>query len=363
MSTFATSEVLPKTVPTTMDLSKISRYRGELMGFAIIIVMLFHVYTPRSDAFYGLRRMGNLGVDIFFFLSGVGLWFSWVRQQNWKRFYLNRLLRIYPAWLIVAGYYYLSRFNPAKPSYSLPFGGTGSAEVDSYIDLFGDVLFNWDFWLHDELTFWYVPATMMLYLFAPFYMELVRRHSVFRWLVVLPLMWCIIVQYVTPIHQAVGHIEIFWSRIPVFLLGINIADMVRRKVVLDKQAWWMVAVFFAVSLTSCVWLEQMRHGRFPLYTERMLYIVLAVTTILIMSEAFDRLNAVTFRRFSLNGLFAWVGGISLEMYLFHVEYVLKPLERQHLGYWPTFFLTLACTLPAAWLISKVCSYIINKVKP
>ena len=170
-------------------------------------------------------------------------------------------------------------------------------------------------------------------------------------------------QYVTPIHQAVGHIEIFWSRIPVFLLGINIADMVRRKVVIDKQAWWMVAVFFAVSLTSCVWLEQMRHGRFPLYTERMLYIVFAVTTILIMSEAFDRLYAVTFRRFSLNGLFAWVGGISLEMYLFHVEYVLKLLERHHLGYWPTFFLTLAFTLPVAWLISKVCSYIINKVKP
>lgn len=332
------------------------------MGFAIIIVMLFHVSTPRADAFYGLRRMGNLGVDIFFFLSGVGLWYSWARQQDWRRFYYNRLVRIYPAWLIIAGYFYLSHFNPAKPSYPLPFGGTGSAVADSYIDLLGDILFNWDFWLHDELTFWYVPATMMLYLLAPPYMELVRRHPVFRYLVVLPLMWCIIVQYVTPVHQAVGHIEIFWSRVPIFFLGINSAEMIRQKKTVDAQAWWMVALFFLVSLSSCVWLEQMRHGKFPLYVERMLYIVLAITTILIMSEAFDRMKGVARGRLSLNGVFAWVGGISLEMYLFHVEFVLKPLERQHLGYWPTFLLTLAATLPVAYVVSRVASWGVKGVK-
>ena len=345
-----------------MDIGKISRYRGELMGFAIIIVMLFHVSTPRADAFYGLRRMGNLGVDIFFFLSGIGLWYSWIKKQEWGRFYLNRALRIYPAWLIIAGYFYVSRFNAARPSYALPFGGTGNAAADSYIDLLGDVIFNWDFWLYDELTFWYVPATMMLYIFAPLYMELIRRRPVFRWLVVLPLMWCIVVQYVTPVHQAVGHIEIFWSRVPIFLLGINCAEAVRNKTVYDRQAWWMVALFFLFSLWACVWLEQMRHGRFPLYVERMLYIVLAVTTILLMSEAFDRLSRLSWKGFTLNRAFAWVGGISLEMYLVHVEYILKPLEKHHLGYWPTFLLTLAVTLPVAWAVSKVCAYIINKVK-
>lgn len=345
-----------------MDLSKISRYRGELMGFAIIIVMLFHVSTPRSDMFYGLRRMGNLGVDIFFFLSGIGLWYSWTKRQDWLRFYKNRLLRIYPAWLIIVGWFYISRFNPTRPSYALPFGGTGNATVDSWIDLFGDVLFNWDFWLHDELTFWYVPATMMMYLFAPFYMELIRRHPIYRWLVVMPLMWCIIVQYVLPIHHALGHIEIFWSRVPIFMLGINIAESVRQKMVIDRQAWWMVLLFFAASLASCIWLEQMRHGRFPLYTERMLYIVLAITTTLIMAEAFDRMKSWSKGRFSVNKAFAWVGGISLEMYLIHVEYILKPLERQHLGYWTTFLITLIATLPLAWIVSKVSGFILRFVR-
>ena len=317
------------------------------MGFAIIIVMLFHVPLSRLDPFFGLRRMGNLGVDIFFFLSGIGLWYSWAKQQDWRRFYLNRALRIYPAWLIVAGYFYISRFH-----------GTTTA---SYVDLAGDIIVNWDFWLHDELTFWYVPATMMLYLFAPPYMELVRRHPIYRWLVVLPLMWCIIVQYVAPVHQAVGHIEIFWSRVPIFFLGINFAEAVRQKREIDKQAWWMIIVLFALSLWACIWLEQMRHGRFPLYTERMLYIVLAITTILIMSKVFDWLcgsKAGTY----VNKWFAWVGGISLEIYLVHVQFVLNPLQQYRLGYWTTFFATLAISLPVAWIISKVCSVVINKLK-
>ncbi len=327
-----------------MNYELISRRRSELMGFAIIIVMLFHVNTPRADAFFGLRRMGNLGVDIFLFLSGIGLWFSWAKQQDWKRFYLNRALRIYPAWLLVAGYFYISHFHYGHPRYALPFGGTGDAGVDSVIDLIGEVLFNWDFWLHDELTFWYVPATMMLYIFAPMYMELVRRWPVYRWLVVLPLMWPIMVQYITPIHQAVGHIEIFWSRVPIFFLGINIAESIRQKKTIDRAAWPMVIGLFVVSLGACIWLEQMRHGRFPLYTERMLYIVLAVTTVFIVSKLSNPL---------LCRALAWVGGISLEIYLVHIEFILKPLYRLHLGYWPTALLLIAISLPVAWIVAQV----------
>ena len=327
-----------------MNYELISRRRSELMGFAIIIVMLFHVNTPRADAFFGLRRMGNLGVDIFLFLSGIGLWFSWAKQQNWKRFYINRALRIYPAWLLVAGYFYISHFHYGHPRYALPFGGTGDAGVDSVIDLVGEVLFNWDFWLHDELTFWYVPATMMLYIFAPMYMELVRRWPVYRWLVVLPLMWPIMVQYITPIHQAVGHIEIFWSRVPIFFLGINIAESIRQKKTIDRAAWPMVVGLFVASLGACVWLEQMRHGRFPLYTERMLYIVLAVTTVLIVSKLSNPL---------LCKALAWVGGISLEIYLVHIEFILKPLYRLHLGYWPTALLLIVISLPVAWIVAQV----------
>ena len=90
-----------------IELADISRFRGELMGLAILFVMLFHVGLPRTDMFFGLHRIGNIGVDMFFFLSGVGLWHSWTKNPNTKHFYQKRLLRIYPTWLIVASLYYI----------------------------------------------------------------------------------------------------------------------------------------------------------------------------------------------------------------------------------------------------------------
>ena len=169
-----------------IELENISRYRGELMGAAMLFIMLFHVGLPQSDSFFGLRRMGNIGVDMFLFLSGIGLWFAWLKRPEVRHFFARRYLRVYPAWLIAASLYYIPRFH-----------GGGFA---AWLDLFGDIILNWDFWLNDELTFWYIPATMLLYCFAPAYMELIRRHPVYRWLPVVMILWCILVQYVTPIH-------------------------------------------------------------------------------------------------------------------------------------------------------------------
>ena len=75
-----------------IELADISRYRGELMGLAIIFVILFHVGLPREDAFFGLKRMGNIGVDFFLFLSGMGLWFSWTKHPSLRKFYPSTLL-------------------------------------------------------------------------------------------------------------------------------------------------------------------------------------------------------------------------------------------------------------------------------
>lgn len=328
-----------------IELFNISRFRAEHMGAAMLMIILFHVALPRTDDFYGLRRMGNIGVDIFLFLSGIGLWFSWAKTthtgtmlRDWCRFYGRRLQRIYPAWFIMACLYYIPRFNGSD-----------------WIDLAGDILINWDFWLHDEGTFWYIPATMMLYIFAPPYMELIRRHPIYKWLVVVMIMWCILVQYISPIHHVLGHIEIFWSRVPIFFLGINMAESVRKKETLDGQSIWMIWIMFFMALGSSIWLEQEIHGRFPLFLERMLYIPLTVTTILLLNRIFRR----TPRWF--NSIFAFIGSLSLEAYLIHIEFVLRPIEKYHPGYWPTFLLTVAITMPLAYILNKMISHITSQI--
>jgi peptidoglycan/LPS O-acetylase OafA/YrhL len=319
-----------------IELANISRYRGELMGIAMIFIFLFHVALPRSDMFFGLRRIGNIGVDMFLFLSGVGLWFSWMKHPSLKHFFKRRYLRVYPAWFIISCLYYIPHFH-----------GGG---VRAWVDLIGDITINWDFWLHDELKFWYIPAMMMLYLFAPPYMQLIRRHPVYRWLPVVMILWCILVQYVSPIHNAVGHIEIFWSRVPIFFIGINMGEAVRRKDKMDGASIWMILIVFAMTLSASIFLEQELHGHFPIYVERMLYIPLTITTILLLNRVFRR----TPKWF--NTIFKFVGALSLECYLIHIHFVLDYIPKT-CGYWTTFLVCVVITMPLAWLLSKIVNYI------
>ena len=150
----------------------------------MLFVILFHVALDRGDPFYGLRRCGNVGVDIFLFLSGVGLWFAWTKTPSVSYFYRRRLIRILPTWLICSTAFYLPDYLGAQRF------------SKNVVDLLGDITINWDFWLHDELTFWYVPAIMLLYLIAPWYMRLIRRYPTYRWLPLLMVVWCVMVQWI-----------------------------------------------------------------------------------------------------------------------------------------------------------------------
>ena len=63
----------------SFDLSLISRFRTQLMGIATIMIIACHapasnVLMPSSIA--KLLSLGNWGVDIFLFLSGVVVYYS-----------------------------------------------------------------------------------------------------------------------------------------------------------------------------------------------------------------------------------------------------------------------------------------------
>jgi peptidoglycan/LPS O-acetylase OafA/YrhL len=55
---------------------------------------------------------------------------------------------------------------------------------------------------------------------------------------------------------------------------------------------------------------------------------------------------------------AFVGTVSLELYLIHVNFVLKYLRPYDLGYWLTLLLMTAISLLLAWLIHKIMKRII-----
>lgn len=314
------------------------------MGLAMIFVMLFHVWMPKSNPMYGLVRCGNVGVDIFLFLSGIGLWYSWTNNPSLKHFFKRRYARVYPAWLIVACLFYI-------PNYLNTQGGGYSPDLPNLI---ANILIGWSFWRVDDLTFWFVPSIMMLYTFAPAYMNLIQRWPVYRWLAVAAVVLAVMVQYYPPVHSCVGHLEIFFSRIPIFMIGINCGALVKERHNVDGNTIWLIALLFIMSLAMCVEFEQSWRGRFPLFIERMVYIPLTVTGILLLVQAL-RHTPQTVRR-----ALAFMGTISLEMYLIHIQFVLKYVAAYKLGYCLTALIMIAVSVPLAWILYKITSVI--KVK-
>ena len=72
---------------------------------ASILVLYSHQFAllgQREPSLFGQINFGRLGVIIFFFLSGILIWQSWLKDPNLKRFFFRRSLRIFPAlWVVI----------------------------------------------------------------------------------------------------------------------------------------------------------------------------------------------------------------------------------------------------------------------
>ena len=79
-----------------------------LRGLAIALVVLFHVFARWPDLVpwttlyhnFPLFRFGNLGVELFFWISGFVIFMSLDRTTTLRNFLYRRWLRLFPAMLI-----------------------------------------------------------------------------------------------------------------------------------------------------------------------------------------------------------------------------------------------------------------------
>lgn len=87
---------------STISFGLVSKYRSELMGFSILIIMLYHCW---------IFTLGDIGVEYFFLLSGVGMYNSLKRDYHTSILKKKRFLRILPTYLIVDIPFAIKTFN------------------------------------------------------------------------------------------------------------------------------------------------------------------------------------------------------------------------------------------------------------
>lgn len=224
------------------NLSNLSTYRQEMMGLSIAMVLLCHARMNGAalpSLILSLLSLGNWGVDIFFLLSGVGIYYSLQKCDNQgtslRSWYLKRFKRILIPYLVLETPYWLW--------YTI-HSGKEFLDFIYYISMVS-------FW-RDGIGLWFLAFLIPLYLAAPFLYQLFAKKRGIFYLSSLVCL-CLLSPLITPpylINKTIDITLFYLPRISLFLIGLGLGDRVLKGKKLNCLfilGLLLVSHFFAIS--------------------------------------------------------------------------------------------------------------------
>ncbi|WP_338129581.1 acyltransferase [Ligilactobacillus saerimneri] len=241
--------------------------------------------------------LGDVGVEVFLFLSGMGLYFSLTRNSDIKSFYERRFKRILPTFIIVSvTYYYWLNFIYKDT------GIWGFIRGEFFIDFFR---------IHDK-TYWFILLILLMYLVFPYlYIFLLpsKKKRTLR-LVLLFIAWLVLIIALWFINGPLfNNVEILLFRIPIFILGLFFAPKIMKDEHLTKYELSVLLSIFTLKLIF------IRASILPI-KGRIIAIFWAFP-IMFMSVWLCR-NFIV-KNGTLDKFIKWTGSLSLELYTIHVS--------------------------------------------
>lgn len=338
-----------------MNLNIVSKHRAVIYGAAIFWIVVFHASAINSvDYSFGMKQLlyvkkfinvGNVGVDMFLFLSGVSLYFSFVRKPDVAAFIRKRLLRIVPAvWVVNTIYwawkYLFLAFEPGK---------------------FVTRMLLVQFWITGDSSIWFVSLILVLYFAYPYiYYFLFNnpRGSLVRCLLLMLAVYVVVYRLSVTNTDLYKMIEIALTRIPAFIFGCYMGKPIYEGKMVPKVVA-PALVLAAIGFFAVVWFTDM-HGCWKRYF--MLVGGVSISYVLaLVCCGIDRL-ADTKKR-PLYRFFAWLGGFSLELYLSHImlNQVMRMMPWYVKGNLVQYAVMAALAILLAWATAKIVSLLIARL--
>ena len=280
---------------------EISTYRTEIMGLCCMYVIISHNFFNWPDVFSPLRRFadcGNIAVDIFLMLSGIGLYFSFRRGSSLAGYYKKRIIRLLVPYIFTAVPFYLW--------YSAAGNGV----------FWKDVL-NISLFEHGMRITWYPVAAFLCYLIFPFIYWFQNRPIIIHnkrldsdcltlsfcllWLLGL----CTMKKLCPDFYQ---NSEIMWTRIPIFVIGCRVGAAVEEDKTISRGA--VPAALFLIIVYLYIF---RREVSLPDLWIRMSYIPLSFAFLTVFLYMAKRTTHTM-----IGSVLRFFGKRSFEIYLVHV---------------------------------------------
>lgn len=204
--------------------STILSRRDELMGVAIILVILYHLYCWCNYGHFDLFKYGYIGVDIFMYVSGLGLCFSY-NKRSLLSFYKRRMIRIIPIFCVFNIILLLISYDNTLQLKHV----VGSFTTLNFYDL------------SSNSKEWFISSILLLYLLFP----VIYKSTTGKAIVTAS----ILIAIVGTFFKLDWRHDCLLSRLPIFMLGIlsyklNIAPPNSQ----NRNAHGICLVFMTVGL-------------------------------------------------------------------------------------------------------------------
>lgn len=289
------------------EFSSINKYRRFLFGIATIWIAWFHSYMLDFSQLEALsflnigvlvellKKLGNIGVDIFLLLSGIGLYFSFSKNPNILQFYKKRIIRVLPSSII------------------LVLIVTYLSHVETWKLFFIRVAFlNFLFFKDDDQTFWYIPAILILYLLFPVFYKVIQKFKVPGALVLIAISCIITVAaFFINFDMFFYQWEMLLTRIPVFIVGILLAPVIKNEKKISNVTALILCLLGLVYFIVIHIIDLFISTKY-IFIWHYMYLPLAFFLVFFFSYIRSHVSLSFIVK-----PFEFVGDFSLEMYLIH----------------------------------------------
>jgi len=263
------------------------------MGIGALLILLCHSVGNNVTMPYFLEKIaiqGNIGVDIFLFLSGLGLSYSLNKTTsncqicNYRKgmisWYIKRYLRILLPYYILTIPYLI---------YKMQFSSMSLAQGLSS-------LLTFEYWEYGSGA-WFISLIVILYAVAPLLYRILN-NSKQKWIACYTI--CIFLMFIcadtNPKPSVLNNIYLAFQRVPSFIVGMSIANNVKNNKSINALVFIPIVLY---SLFSYI---------FPVcYTKWLIVLPLTLLLSLLLS-IFNYLRIIS----------AFFGMISLESYLTNI---------------------------------------------
>lgn len=325
----------------------IFKYRNLIYGLAAIWIVFYHIhrkYPIDICVLSPILKMGNMAVDVFLLLSAVGLSYS-MEKNDTKTFYKNRLKRTFITYLLIAGPFIVWKYFIAQNIIAMT--------VPNFLLELSTLSYFWT--KEGTYPFWYVPCILFFYALYPVFYRLYKKNKLYivGLIMVSVIAEILLVLVGSPIIVVT---ERTFSRIPVFLIGILLSDIVKTEKKISTP--WVIVSFLVLAVTMVIYPVTNLY-RIHTVLVRYCYGVMAVA--LIVAGAFVMELIKKFKTTDIFiKIFSFFGGISLEIYIVHVAIirVLTHYNLHHLVHWGVYY---AGILISAIILALGFSKLSNKI--